>query len=255
LEAGYYREGQRLIVSGGVFDESYYNQGAKTVAREDFEITMKLTTSEKLYRLAKYFYTEAARTGNEDLIQRPACCFCLPTYKSYNDLMKRLEDEGIINFIYSKDDGGNYAFHYLDISMTSRALIAFEDGIETPERFKEVLMDTKKGGDTNIVNNLGPNSQLNQAIGHASTTATQNNNPNMAELQTLFALLLQAAPKDTAPDQLQQIKDGLDAIREEMKNPSPRKGLIKTILAGFEGVIKAADFFDALSKIRAFFGF
>ncbi|MHB9294051.1 hypothetical protein Holit_03177 [Hollandina sp. SP2] len=179
------------IIFGEVFDSFYYKNEIKVVKTDDFRTAKSVSTIEKLYRLAKYLYTESGKAGNEGLPQKPACCFCLPTDENYGGLMKCLEKHGIIRFIDTATDDEDITEHFSDIRVTVKARIAFERGINTVEDFERVFMSDKGSGDTY---NLGPNSQLNQASGHAVLTATQNNGPNMAELQPLIDCLLAAVP-------------------------------------------------------------
>jgi ribosomal protein L32 len=251
LEAGYYKEGQRIIASGRVFDESYYNHAPKLLARNDFEAVMKIDCLEKTYRLAKYFFTEATRSGNNGLYQRPACCFCLFTDENYDELMKFLGDKGIISFVYALDDDEDITSRFLEIRVTIKAMTVFEKGIDTAEQFEEIFMATEKSG---ITYNFYAPAQLNQATGDGTITATQNNGPDMAGLQILIDRLLQAVPKDTPPEQVEQIKESIETIQAEMKNHPPRKNMIKTILAGLGGLVRAAEFAVALTNLASFFG-
>jgi hypothetical protein len=249
---GIYQEEAFPLVAGMVFDRFNYKNEVKTVKTEDFRTAKPVTTLEKLYRLAKYCYTEAKKSGNKAALHRPACCYA--DSEEYSKLLRELKKHGIIDCEEIIDKGLLGAPDIIwrgNITLTTRARIAFERGIETAEAFEREFMN--KGGDTYM---LGPYSQFNQATDHATITATQNNSPNRAELQTLIGTLLAAVPKDTPEEVKIQIKESAETIRAEMQSPAPKQGLIKTVLEGLKnGVVRTVEFAAALAALAQFLGF
>jgi hypothetical protein len=153
-----YKKTTRSLVSGKVFDSFFYNQEEKIVDITDFD-TEDITETEKIFRLAKYFYTATIRGIELEAI--PASCYESNSL-DFCDKLETLERKGIIKYNRASkfEDSGDYASHFFDIRMTLKAKMAFEKGIDTVERFEEVFMGTKEGGDTNTVYSFGDNAQL-----------------------------------------------------------------------------------------------
>ena len=152
IDNGVYKKEVYPIVSGDVFDAFYNKNEIKSIKTDDFKTTKVITTSEKLYKLAKYFFTENQR-GNQDLYisQRPSCCY-QKNDRHYSQLMNALKRYRIINFVDAADDDEDYTSHFIDIEVTTEAVCAFEKGIDNALQFEEIFMNTNKSGGT-IINN------------------------------------------------------------------------------------------------------
>jgi hypothetical protein len=247
IELEVYRNKTRAVVSGKVFDSYFYNKKEKIIETADFDVK-DIAENEKLFRLAKYFYT-ATKRGIE-LKANPASCYEFNS-RDFCGKMNTLKRKGLIEYEQASkfDDSGDYASHFFEIRMSSEAITAFENGINTPEDFEKAFMDKDKSGGIVYFN-----SQHIEASGSASVTAVQNNASNMAELQPLLDQLFQAVPQNTPQEQIRQIKECIETIQAEMQSPALRTGVIKTILSGLAGVIRTAEFAAALAALAQAFG-
>jgi ribosomal protein L32 len=171
IAKGIYNKGIYPIVSGDVFDAFYYKNEVKVVKIDDFKSTKVITTSEKLYKLAKYFFTENQK-GNQDLYisQRPSCCYQKNDI-NYSRLMNTLKRHCVINFIDAADDDEDYTSHFVDIEVTTEATCAFEKGIDNAQQFEEVFMNTDKSGGTIIKDSTFINSPIQTGDNNTLTNA------------------------------------------------------------------------------------
>lgn len=69
-----YNSENRYFATGKVFDSYYYKNEIKLLTADDFTKKASISTSEKLFKLAKYFFTETEK-GKNDIMQRPSCCY------------------------------------------------------------------------------------------------------------------------------------------------------------------------------------
>jgi ribosomal protein L32 len=130
IDNGIYHERSFSIISGEVFNAFYYKNEIKMVKTTDFRTIETITTVEKLYRLAKYIYTETVNVG--DIRQRPAVCCCKPYddpgNNEYHALMQSLKKKDIITFNYALDDNEDVTALFFEIAMTIEAKMHFEKG-------------------------------------------------------------------------------------------------------------------------------
>jgi hypothetical protein len=138
LEQTPYSESARNMASYRVFNASYYAQVPKELSKADFDATEELTTPQKLYSLAKYFYTETKR-GNKEPAHRPACC-AQGNDEGYADLLKNLHEKGLIDYISAEDDGDDYAGMFLDLKATPKCKTFFEGQANSLEAFQQTIL-------------------------------------------------------------------------------------------------------------------
>lgn len=110
-------------------------------------------------------------------------------------------------------------------------------------------------GDT-ITNNFnGPvgSAQINQPTGRAVVNATQNNGIDALELNRLLDSVLNASRNELKDDEvLEDIKDNLESIREQMTSEKPKRGIIKGAVSFLRGIHSGVQFSAALAGLVDF---
>jgi hypothetical protein len=137
------------LISGEVFDCSYYKNEVKVVKTDDFRaVKQPMTTLEKLYRLAKFFYTEYQNGSRKGFPYRPACCYV--DGAEYTELRKELKQIGILDFQEITQGGshGTLTTIISNVQLTIKARMAFENGINTAQEFERAFMEKGNHGDT-----------------------------------------------------------------------------------------------------------
>ncbi|MDT4761162.1 hypothetical protein [Sphaerochaeta sp. PS] len=84
------------------------------------------------------------------------------------------------------------------------------------------------GMDENIRYSITTNNgQVNLASDHATINATQNNGVDMAILLKLIEEAKKTISDNFSPQEKEEIEESLEAVRDELSQPSPKKGYIK----------------------------
>jgi hypothetical protein len=249
LEADPLYQKKKAILSGMAFESCFYQNEPLKITPDLLKTAKDISRHEKLFKLAAYFYLKA-KENNEDLPQNPTCCY-QGNDKQYSNLMKELEKYRIIHYILAEDDGEDYTSHFMQIEMTTNALLVYENGINTIEEFKEAFMNS---GNNRPTFNIGKVGQFNMATDEATITAVQINNSSMQEYQTLIENLLKQIPADTPSETKTQITDNVDTITQELNKSQPKHTLIKTLLRGMNGLVSATGFASSLVALGDFIG-
>lgn len=93
--------------------------------------------------------------------------------------------------------------------------------------------------------------QLNAASGHAAIYAAQNNGVDSSTLNRLIDEVLKSAPKDD-DEQLEMIAESLDEIRNQAMSDTPKKGIIKALFTGLNGIANCAGFAANVATLYQF---
>jgi hypothetical protein len=181
LEAYPEYQKKKAVVSGMTFESYFYQNKPLQITPDLLAEAKDISIQEKLFKLSAYFYLKA-KEKNEDLPQKPACCY-QGNDKQYSNLMKELEKHRIIHYILAEDDGEDYTSHFAQIEMTTNALLMYENGIKNTEEFKEAFMNSNNN---RLTINIEKAEQINMATDQARMTAVQINNPCMQEYQKLI---------------------------------------------------------------------
>jgi hypothetical protein len=237
------------VLSGMAFESYFYQHKPLQITPDLLAKAKDISLQEKLFKLAAYFYGEA-KENNMDLSQNSACCYQRDIDKQYSDLMKTLKSYGIINYILTEDDSEDYTSHFIGIEMKIEALMAFENGINNVEEFKEAFMNHDKGGP--VVNIGGDVGQLNMATGKATLTAVQINHSDMQETLKFLDELEKHIPHDISKEVKEQVDESIDAIKAELQSPQPKINVIKTLITGLRGLVNTAGFAAATITILEF---
>jgi hypothetical protein len=243
-----YDSESRFLVAGKVFDNYYYKNEINLLTVDDFNKTKSISHSEKLFNLAKYFFTETEK-GRTDIIQRPSCCY-EDGGELYGRLMKELNRLNVITYIDATDDDEDFTSHFIEIHLTVQATIKFEKGIKTPEEFMEAFMDNNsKINKINVNIQDNTNSQVNVATDGSTINAEQNNNPALIEIMKLLDDLMPQIPNDVSAEIKQQVADSISVIKSELKIQKPNKIMIKTLLTGMKVLVNVAGFLASIATI------
>lgn len=97
----------------------------------------------------------------------------------------------------------------------------------------------------------GGNNQLNTATGNATINSVQNNGIDAVTLNKLIADVLESAPKDD-DEQLEMIADSLEEIRNQAMANAPKKGIIKALFTGLNGIANCAGFAANVAALYQF---
>lgn len=109
-------------------------------------------------------------------------------------------------------------------------------------------MSEPNGGN---IYNFGPNSQINQNLGSGTLTATQNNGPNMAELQTLINYITEKLKEQGLSEgQIASIGPEITEVAVECDKEEVNKGKLQSVFSKIKE--KAGQFaFDFISKVAS----
>jgi hypothetical protein len=241
----------RFLVAGEVFKSYYYKNEIKLVTAEDFTKEKFVSYSEKLFNLAKYFYTETKKNETY-IIQRPSSCY-EDIGERYGRLMNELKRLNIITYTDAIDDDEDFTSHFIELHLTVQAIIKFEKGINTLEEFMEAFMDgNSKANKINVNIKESTNSLVNVATDGSIIKAEQNNNPDLKEILKLLDDLMPQIPNDVSAEIKQQVADSISVIKSELEIQTPKKNVIKTLLAGMKGLVSATGFLASILKILDF---
>jgi ribosomal protein L32 len=246
-----YNSKNRHFVAGKVFEGYYYKNEIKLLTADEFAKAVSVSTSTKLFNLAKYFFTETEKSET-DIIQRPSCCYS-DGDEQYGGLMNELKRLNVIAYIDATDDDEDFTSHFIEIHLTVGAKIKFENGINTPDEFMGAFMDNNSRINKISVNiNDSTNSQINVAADSSTIKTEQCINPDIKEIIKLLDDLIPQIPNDVSPEIKYQIEDSISVIKSELKNQKPNKNIIKTLLIGIKGLVTTADFLASIATILDF---
>jgi hypothetical protein len=238
----------RYFVAGEVFDSYYYDNEIKLLTADDFTKKVFISTYEKLFKLAKYFFTETEK-GETDIMQRPSCCYA-DSGEQYGGLMNELNKLNVITYIDAADDDKDFTSHFIEVNLTIGARIKFENGIKTPEEFREAFMNNNSNvNKINVNMQDSTNNQINVAAGASVINAVQNINPAVKDIMKLLDDLMTQIPNTLSSEIKQQIADSVSSIKVELENQKPNKNIIKTLLFGMRGLVNTAGFLASIATI------
>jgi hypothetical protein len=248
-------EDRLYLLSSQTFENTYYEREVLTIGARQIERPIDIPFHEKLYRLARYIYSETKRIGPGQKIEkiRPQSHYCRDN-SEYIYLLDTLQSLGII--IYEKIVGknGDDRVMVMPPKLTGTAMLPFEEGIKNLDDFKRVFMGgVSKNDGVNINLNDASGSQFNVALQGSKIIATQNNNPSLSEIMNLLDDLLSKIPKELSNEIKGQIRDSVSAIKAELQNPVPNRGAIKTMLFGMKTFSDVTQFVAAVTTILGFF--
>jgi hypothetical protein len=244
-------EGRLYLLSSQTFESTYYESGVLTIKAEQIEHSIDMSFHEKLYKLARYIYSETKRIGPGQKIEeiRPQSHYCRDTGE-YIYLLDTLQSLGIITCEKIGGKNGDDRVMAMPPKLTGMAMLSFEDGIKNLDSFKKVFMSSFSEHDgININANGASGSQFNVAVQGSKINATQNNNPALSEIMNLLDDLLSKIPGELSNEIKEQIRDSVSAIKAELQNPVPNKGVIKTMLFGMRSLSNVAQFAAAITTI------
>lgn len=95
------------------------------------------------------------------------------------------------------------------------------------------------------------NGQVNIASDNATITATNNVGVDLAQLDTLISNVRSAAVGITGED-AETLSDNLEVIEEQVKSDKPKKGFIKTAIAGIKALKGTVEFSAAVAALVQF---
>ena len=117
--------------------------------------------------------------------------------------------------------------------------------------FQETI---KRKAETNTYNISG--NQVNIANDQATIVATQNNGIDIEELDRLVQNIKSLLTNSIPPEVTEVITDSVDALQEELKKDSPKKGIVKTAISGLTGafprITEAVELTAAVATIVQF---
>jgi hypothetical protein len=243
-----YNSKKRYFVAGEIFDSYYYKNDIKLLTTDDFTKAKPISCSEKLFKLAKYFFSETEK-DETDIIQRPSCCY-EDGGEQYGKLMNELSKLNIITYIDATDDDEDFTSHFIEIKLTIQARIKFEKGINTPDEFMDAFMHTNNSANKISVNiQDSTNSQINVATDGSKIKATQNNNPALNEIIKLLDVLKTQIPNDLQASIKEQVIESISAVQSEIKKQEPNNHIIKTLLLGIKGLVNTVGFAASIVTI------
>ena len=95
------------------------------------------------------------------------------------------------------------------------------------------------------------NGQVNIASDNATITATNNVGVDLTQLDTLISNV-RAAAVEIAGEDAETLSDSLEVIEEQVKSDKPKKGFIKTAIAGIKTLKGTAEFAAAVAALVQF---
>lgn len=95
------------------------------------------------------------------------------------------------------------------------------------------------------------NGQVNIASDNATITATNNIGVDLTQLDTLISNV-RAAAVEIAGEDAETLSDSLEVIEEQVKSDKPKKGFIKTAIAGIKTLKGTAEFAAAVAALVQF---
>jgi hypothetical protein len=239
------------LISSQTFEKNYYDKEVLTIGAEQIEHPVDISFHEKLYKLARYIYSETKKIGLGKKVEkiRPQSHYCRDA-KEYIYLLDTLQALDIITYEKSGDRNGDDRIMAMPPKLEGPALLAFEEGIDNLDEFKKVFMSSifsKDGVNINV--NSASGSQFNIALQGSKIKATQNSNPSLSEINNLLDDLLSKIPEELSKEIKEQIKDSISVIKTELQNPAPNKGIIRTLLFGVKTLSNATQLAAAIATI------
>jgi len=226
IETQAYIKPTRYIISGNVFDNFYYNKKIILVKAEDFDNAKDLLIKEKIYRLAKYIFTEKSRNKQEiDLSTRLACCYAKDE-DEYNSLLDELKSMNVLDFKKTTRNLCGYenpVSTYNNINITTYANMKFENEIISSNQFMEVFMKEKG---TTI------NSLIIKGVFTNSPIAVQSNNNNISNVSTITESYVneKLIENGISLSVIEAIKTEIGELIAEYNKPTLDKILLDVIL-------------------------
>jgi len=242
----------KYILSSQTFEKFYYEQKPFTIKKEHIENAKDIPTSEKLYKLSNYIFQETKKRGLGTSIEISCSRFYCRNNDEYLNLLEILKSMQIIEF---EKIGGTNRDNRVMIyppKLLGKAMLAFEEGINSSDDFKKVFMKTNNNGNNINLKLQGDGNQLNFANDNANITATQNNSIDIKALNTLIENILNSLPQDIDNNTRNEIKENLSVIQSEVQNPNPKKTIIKNSYNVLDGIAKATGFLASLVKLYEF---
>lgn len=96
--------------------------------------------------------------------------------------------------------------------------------------------------------------QVNLAGNDAIINATQNMKIDITKLEQLLSDLTAHTPKNLTKEQQRQFDDSINALRTEVHNQKPDKGILRLALTVLRGLNGTAQFLASLSALATFLG-
>jgi hypothetical protein len=245
----------KYILSSQTFEEYYYKHKPLTIQTEDIHNAKDITLLEKIYKLSKYLYRETKYSGLGAKINGRYSQFYCKNKDEYIHLLETLKSMNIIEF--EKFDGpsgakGTFRSVYDPPKLSSNAILAFDEGINNIEDFKEVFMTTKKDGDNFIINSHDDKLQINLATGNAKITANQYNSLDIAELNSFIANIINSLPQDISDEKRNEVTENLEFIKTEIQSSNPRIPVIKSIITALKATAGTAGFLASLTQLATY---
>ena len=246
----------KYILSSQTFEKYYYEHEPLTLLADHIQNAKDITLLEKLYKLSRYLYYETKKVGaGLEVAGISYSHFFCKNNNEYLYLLETLKSMNIIHFEKFDDLFGARGTHNTMIGspvLTGTALLAFEEGIETIENFKERFMDTKNNGNQfNFNLNEGKN-QFNFAFDDANITTIQNNSLDINELNVLLENVFSSLPQNIDNEKRSEVKENLTVIRSEIQSLNPRKIIIKNTLFALKAIASTVGFLASLAKLAEY---
>lgn len=113
-------------------------------------------------------------------------------------------------------------------------------------------LDDSSSATTNFYGNVR-NAQVNQPSGESTVSATQVNGLDASDIETLFDNLLAAAYEEIGDEEtINDLKDNIEIIRDQIESQDPNRGVIKSFLTFLQGINGGAQFTAAVVQIVNF---
>jgi len=251
----YLKNDIKYILSSQTFEKYYYEKTPLLIQSEHIHNAKDVTLLEKLYKLSKYIFCETKITGLGSRISIRCSRFYCRNNEEYLHLLETLKSLNIVDFEEIDSPSGAKGTYNTIIGspkLLGNAILVFEKGIESAEKFKETFMHIKN--DTNQIElhiKDGKN-QFNFAINGSNISATQNNTFDIKELNTLLENVFNSLPQDISNEERNNVKENLEFIKSETQSPNPKKAVIKSILTTLGGIAKATGFLASLAKLAEY---
>ena len=105
------------------------------------------------------------------------------------------------------------------------------------------------------INVTGGNPQLNIASGNSEIVATQNIGIDINQLENIINVIRTVTNKEEfGNEEVEQITDSLDTIKEELTSLHPKKGMLRTAVKGLQAINGSAQFLAAIATMVQFVG-
>jgi len=154
---------------------------------------------------------------------------------------------------YYRDMACNYAREANDAvkEFNNRIILPFVNYIES--YLTEIGI--RMGYDEDVkylINVNGGTAQVNVANDNAIVNASQSNGVDLEQLEKLILSLKTSVPSVITDEESELLNDSIETIQNELQCPKPKKGLIRTALAGLNAIKGGAEFAAAVIAIYQF---